>query len=165
MTAELSRRVAIDRLPETVTVEADAGERSAVAARLRIPDVRMLRCRFSLRRRGPVVDADGALEADVVQECVVSLDPVEQHVAERFSLRFVPDGQETLDDDPESPDEIPYRGTSVDLGEATTEQLALALDPYPRHTEAALPDAATDVQAEDGGAGDATWTRLLRPKN
>jgi uncharacterized metal-binding protein YceD (DUF177 family) len=159
MTAELSRPIVIGRLPDAVMVDADAAERAAVATRLRVPEVRMLRCRFSLRQRGAVVDADGVLEADVVQECVVSLEPVEQHVAERFSLRFVPEGRESVDDDPEAPDELPYRGTSIDLGEAAAEQLALALDPYPRH-----PDAVLEPAAEKDGDGDEVrWTARLRP--
>lgn len=158
MTPELSRRVAVDRLPASVTVEAAPAELAAVAARLRIPEVRTLRCRFDLRRHGAVVEADGALDADVVQTCVVSLEPVEQHVTEQFTLRFVPDGAEGADDDPESPDEIPYEGSNIDLGEAAAEQLGLALDPYPRHPEAAL---EAGVEAADD-PDDAGWASLLR---
>ncbi len=162
MTPELSRRVGVDRLPASVTVEAVPAELTAVAARLRIPEVRMLRCRFSLRRRGAVVEADGVLDADVVQTCVVSLEPVEQHVSERFSLRFVPEGAEGADDDPESPDEIPYEGSTIDLGEAAAEQLGLALDPYPRHPDAALePDGALEPGVEPAGDAD-SWASLLR---
>ncbi len=162
MTPELSRRVAVDRLPASMTVEATPAELAAVAARLRIPEVRMLRCRFSLRRRGAVVEANGALAADVVQTCVVSLEPVEQHVTEQFSLRFVPDGAEGTDDDPEAPDEIPYEGSIVDLGEAAAEQLGLALDPYPRHPEAAL-EVELEAGIEPADDADGTgWASLLR---
>ena len=57
-----------------------------------------------------------------------------------FQLRFVPVGAESDDTDPESEDEIPYAGGVLDLGEAAAEQLALALDPFPRKPGAALPD-------------------------
>ena len=39
---------------------------------------------------------------------------------------------------PDMPDEIVYEGINIDLGEAAAEQLALSLDPYPRHPGAAL---------------------------
>ena len=48
---------------------------------------------------------------------------------------------EERDDDPESIDEIPYEGSTIDLGEAAAEQLALALDPYPHKPGATLPDS------------------------
>ena len=137
---ELSRPVSVERLPATLMVEADVEERDALATRLRIVAVLALRCRFTLKRFGSTVVAHGVLQARVVQSCVVSLEPVEQAVAETFELRFVPAGRESTDDDmdPETPDELPYDGTRIDLGEAAAEQLALALDPYPRHPDAAL---------------------------
>ena len=149
---ELSRVVSVDRLPPHVTVEADAAECAALAGRLNIPAVRSLFCRFTLRRQGAVVLADGVLAADVTQSCVVTLDPVEQHVDDRFTVRFVPDGSEPKDDDPEAPDEIPYQGSSIDFGEAATEQLALALDPYPRRDDAELDPAAHDSEASPFGS-------------
>lgn len=147
MTPELSRPVPVDRLPATLMVRAEPPECAALAARLRIPSVDRLTCRFVLRRHGAVVVAEGVLEADVVQECVVSLDPVAQHVEDRFTIRFVPESPDAAADDadPDAPDEIPYTGSVIDLGEAAAEQLALALDPYPRHPDAVLDPAGTDA--------------------
>ena len=117
-------------------------------------------CRFSLRRHGNTVEAEGALDAAVVQSCVVTLDPVTQRVAERFVIRFVPAGRESEDDDdPDSPDQIPYEGRSIDLGEAAAEQLALALDPYPR-----CPGAILDPAAQDPEEGGFAGLSVLRPK-
>jgi uncharacterized metal-binding protein YceD (DUF177 family) len=75
---------------------------------------------------------------------VVSLEEFETLTEERFRLRFVPAGRESDDDDPDSDDEIAYTGATIDLGEAAAEQLALALDPYPRKPDAVLPDAASE---------------------
>jgi hypothetical protein len=45
-------------------------------------------------------------------------------------------------------DEIPTGpGAVADLGEALAEQLALALDPYPRAPDAALPPEAEEAPA------------------
>ena len=78
----------------------------------------------------------------------MSLDNFPQGVTERFQLRFVPAGQESDDEDPDAPDEIPYAGNALDLGEAAAEQLALALDPYP-HKPGVAPveaDPEADMQ-------------------
>ncbi len=151
MRPELSRAIPVDRLPAASTVEATAAECAALAVRLRIPAVRSLRCDFTLRRQGEAVAAEGVLRAVVVQSCVVSLEPVEQAVAERFTLRFVPAGREQDGDDPDAPDELPYDGGRIDLGEAAAEQLALGLDPYPRHPDAVLDPAAADAASDDDG--------------
>ena len=146
MTPEMPRPLAVDRLPGELLVEADEAERDLLSRRLRIEAVLSLTCRFRLRRAGAAVLADGALDARVVQSCVVSLEPVEQEVHELFTLRFVPSGEEREDDDPEAPDELPYEGGRIDLGEAAAEQLALALDPYPRR-----PDAVLEAGGEEDG--------------
>lgn len=157
---ELTRIVVVDKLPETFVVEAEASECAALAARLQIVGVRAVTCRFSLRRHGSTVEAEGALDAEVVQSCVVTLDPVAQRVSERFVVLFVPEGRESDDDDdPDSPDQIPYEGRSIDLGEAAAEQLALALDPYPRS-----PGAVLDPAAQDPSEGGFAGLSVLRPK-
>ena len=63
---------------------------------------------------------------------------------ELFAVHFVPPGDEIDDSDPEAVDQIPYVGGAADLGEAAVEQLALALDPFPRKPGAALPAEAAE---------------------
>ena len=146
--AELERMVPLDGVSARgteIVVEATEEERAALGCRLAIPAVLQLRCRFRLRRAtAGTVDADGTLEARVVRTSIITLDDFTQDVAEAFELRFVPAGQEGDDEDPDSPDEIPYEGVALDLREAAAEQLALALDPYPREPGAALPDGRCD---------------------
>ena len=74
-------------------------------------------------------------------------------------VRFVPEGREDPELDPDSDDEIPYSGVAIDLGEAAAEQLALMLDPYPRKPGADLPAAADDSQTSPFAA----LARLKRP--
>ena len=145
MTPEISRTARVDRLPAALTVEASPAECVALARRLQILGVASLWCRFTLRRRGDIVVAAGEMRASVTQACVVSLEPVAQTIDETFELRFVPSGKERDDEDPESPDELPYEGDTIDFGEAAAEQLALTLDPYPRHPDAVLDPAAEDT--------------------
>lgn len=148
---ELSRPLALDRVGAggaSVTVEANEAERRAVAARLLIPSVGALRATFRLRRIGSsVIEAEGELRATVEQVCVLTLDPFSHDVREAFTVHFVPSGTEDEDPEPDSVDQIPYEGNAVDLGEATVEQLALALDPYPRKPGAELPSGVQDGPA------------------
>ena len=57
-----------------------------------------------------------------------------------FDAMFVPEDEVREELGPDDIDEIPYSGGTIDLGEAAAEQLALALDPYPRIDGAAMPD-------------------------
>ena len=153
---ELPRPLSLDRVGGqgvSVAVEARAEELGAIAARLLIPAVLGLRCEYRVRR-GEVglVVAEGALRAQVVQDCVVSLEPFTQEVAEDFVVHFVPEGTEDEEPLPDSIDQVPYRGAVIDLGEATVEQLALALDPYPRAPGADLPAEAVDELPHPFGA-------------
>jgi uncharacterized metal-binding protein YceD (DUF177 family) len=156
---ELHRPVRVSRIGQDgmeAVVEATEAERAALAARMRLPAILALRARFALAREGDdIVAATGRLEATVVQTCVVSLDDFESALTEAFAVRFVPEGTESDDPDPESVDDIPYAGDTIDLGEATAEQLALALDPYPRRPGAELPASAADADPRLGAL--AAW--------
>lgn len=129
---------------------ASDAECAALALRLRLPAVRSLRCRFRLSPApaGRAL-ADAFLEAEIEQTCVVSLEDFPATIAERFAVRFVPEGAESDDPDPESVDEIPYQDGVLDLGEAAAVQLALALDPYPRAPGVVLADLARDAEEPD----------------
>ena len=123
-------------------MEASPAECDALARRLGLPAIRALTCRFRLRpQAGGAIAATGTLRARVVQVCVATLEEFAATVAEEFAVRFVPAGTEQDDPDPESVDEIPFSGGRLDLGEAAAEQLALALDPYPRKPDTGAPKA------------------------
>jgi len=150
MTPELHRPVAVDRIGPRgldVTVEANAAECAALAGRLGLPAVRWLTCTFRVTwSPGGGLGATGHLRAEVVQVCVVSLDEFVAGVEEHFRLRFVPVGQEQSEIDPQdAEDEISYEGGLLDLGEAAAEQLALALDPFPRRPGAEMPEIEPDL--------------------
>lgn len=142
MTPEFSRIVNLARLPaegREERLEARPAECAALARRFGILGVNRIAARLRLRPEpGGLATVDGRLEAEVVQACVVTLDPVVQAIDEPVRLRILSAG-EAPSEDPEAPDEIEAEGDSVDLGEAIAEQLALALDPYPRAPDAALP--------------------------
>lgn len=149
--SELPRLLALDRIGPhgaSLTVEANLVERAAIAVRLMIPAVPMLRCVYQVRRiEAGILAADGVLEAEAEQICVLSLDPFVQWIKESFTIHFVPAGEEDKEPEPDAVDQIPYATSAIDLGEAAIEQLALALDPYPRKPGAALP---VELEAPSG---------------
>ncbi len=123
----------------TVTVEARPAEREALAVRMNVAAIHSLVCRFDLRRvEADIIEAHGLLQASVRQSCVVTLEPFDADLVESFCVRFVPEGQQSEELNLECDDEVPYAGGVLDLGEAASEQLALALDPFPRAPGAEL---------------------------
>jgi uncharacterized metal-binding protein YceD (DUF177 family) len=138
-TPEFSRPVAVEGLVrKDLFVEADPDERAALARRFAIVAVDRLEAEVCLERQGggQMIRLSGRLRADVVQICVVSLEPVAGHLEEDFEMTFAHERQpEAADvvvdlDDPDPPD--PIEDGRVDIGEAVAEQLALILDPFPR---------------------------------
>jgi uncharacterized metal-binding protein YceD (DUF177 family) len=127
-------------------VEARPDECGKLARRMNIDALHSLTCGFDLKRApGDTIEAAGVLHARIRQVCVVSLEPFDSDIVEEFSVRFVPEGRESDDLDLESADEIGYAGGTLDLGEAASEQLALALDPFPRKPGAELPSSLASV--------------------
>jgi uncharacterized metal-binding protein YceD (DUF177 family) len=143
---EFARPVVIEPWSEggiAVELSADPSERRALARRFDLLELTSLRASGRLERRAPGGEIwfEGRLEAEVVQACVVSLEPVPATVREpiargwrRLGTPLAPGAAAAppdlwLVDD----DEIePVTGRAIDLGEAVAEELALALDPYPR---------------------------------
>ena len=148
MTPELYRPVRVDEIGPiglAYDVEANVEECVALAQRMQIPEIRALTCTFRLAPEfGGAFAALGRLRATVVRTCVVSLDDFPVEIDEQFAIRFVPAGQETENPDPEVEDEVSYQDGVLDLGEATAEQLALSLEPYPRRPDAELPQLGED---------------------
>jgi hypothetical protein len=133
----------------SVDVSADAAERRALAARFDLLELPALRGHGRLERRGDEVVLRGWLEADVVQECVLTLEPAPARLAQPIERRYRlggatdatrtlydPEGTVGLDDD--AVEVEPVIGREIDVGEAFAEELGAALDPYPRAPGAAL---------------------------
>jgi len=130
-----------------VTLEATGAECAALAQRFGIPGIAAFACELRLTPEpGGTVLAIGRFRAAVTQTCVVTLEPVDQVVDAPVALRFLPEGEEPAEG-PEEIDAIATENGAADLGEALAEQLALALDPYPRADDAALPDMEATAAA------------------
>ena len=84
----------------------------------------------------------GTLSADLVQSCVVTLEPVPAAVSETFDVEFWRDlGEPEGGEDKsvlEGPDVESLTGDTLDVGRIVFEAFSAAIDPYPRAPGAAL---------------------------
>jgi len=138
--SEFSRMIDLRAIgPQAVTLEASAEEAIALARRFDLVAIRSLRAELSLAVDGPVVEATGTLKGAIVQSCAVSGEDLPVRIDEKLAMRFVPEqavDEEELELSEGELDEIGYAGTSIDLGEAIAQSLALAIDPYATGPEA-----------------------------
>jgi len=144
--------------PVRVTMSADEAERARIARIWNIGDVLSFSAEAALSRwKRDGVRVKGRVEAVIVQACVVTLEPVQQAIAEDFEALFVPDrsrlARMPVDEtgelflDPDGPD-LPetFSGDSIDVGSVAAEFAALAIDPYPRKEGASF-----EAHVEDDG--------------
>lgn len=143
----------IGQAAKTITLEAGPEARAALARRFGLIELTAFTARATLRRRTDTgwIELKGALKASVVQECVVTLEPVaaevESEIDELFDDSREIDGYE-VELDPVAEDPEPLEGDVLDVGEVIAQVLSLSIDPYPRAP------GVPPVDRTDGGAGD-----------
>jgi hypothetical protein len=153
--------VAVDDIAPTgqhFDLVADAGTRSAVARIAGLRDLPRLEAKFDVTRHGSDgLQVSGRVSATVGQNCVVTLEPLDNDLEEEVNLLFLPRAAPVVDDaetqtkprDVKWDDPEPLVGGVVDLGALATEFLMLGLDPYPRKPGAVF-EAPQDHRPEDG---------------
>jgi len=140
---EFSRIVPIARLGSAVfrqQLEATPSEREKLARRFELLALDRLTAAVELRRRGDeVIVLEAAFEAEFVQSCVVTLEPVAGAVSDRFMLVY---GSAKAEQDIGSQRGgaafEPLNGDMIDIGEAVAQELSLSLPDFPRHPDAKI---------------------------
>ncbi|HVW72530.1 MAG TPA: DUF177 domain-containing protein [Rhizomicrobium sp.] len=129
---------------DAVTITADADQRAAIARWAGIVALGSLEAKIAISKLGASRFALAyRLTADVVQACVVTLEPVESRMNHSFTreLHFIgpvrhkpvedDSGPELiLDSEEEGPEEI--ESLHYDLAGPLLEEFVLSLEPYPR---------------------------------
>ena len=163
-----SRMVVAAEVPAEGTalhVEADAGERAALARFLDVPEIASFAAELTVRpwRKGGL-DVTGKVSATLTRICVVSLELFETALTEAVEGRYEPTphsargiagsgaageprGSHAADLD--APDRL--EDGRADLGALAVEFAALGLDPYPRKPGVALAaaSAGNEVPADN----------------
>ena len=140
----------LDKKPTKLTIEASEEELQDVARRLSVVEIKAASADLILEREqgGHVVRVAGNFTATVVQECVVTAEPVETPISEPVEGWFA-DKETTvsfmaakrdreasqshgeIELVPEEEDPEPIIEGVIDLGELVTQHISLALPPYP----------------------------------
>ena len=108
----------------------------------------------------------GDIDAEVIQTCIVTLEPFSQKVHEELDVAYLPEaevarmakkmeeeGEIVIDVEARDPPE-PFSGTEIDIGGLVAEHFALALDDYPRKPGIAFEsNAEEDTDEAEDGAG------------
>lgn len=143
--------VIVAQIPDTGlhrAFEASDATRATMADMAGLREITSARASFDLKlKSGGRVQVTGEVHARVGQTCVVTLDPIENDIAEVIELLFAPPEQirslaALVDEAAQSEDEEvpdppePIVNGVIDLGRLATDALFLAIDPYPRRPEA-----------------------------
>lgn len=131
----------VDAIPDTGlsrSIEASPEVCAAVAQLAEVRAISGLKATFDLRRVGDVVNVTGRVTAQVGQNCVVTLDPLEFAIDETIEVLFAPvpeEGTEAHDAHRRKTEEElpePLLDGVIDLGAVACEFLILGIEPYPR---------------------------------
>ena len=144
---EFSRVVPLARLgsaPFRQKIEATASERERLSRRFDLLALDCLTAFVELRRRGgELIVLEAALEADFVQSCVATLEPVVGSISTSFTLIYGSAEAEQQQAGQLTQHAVfePLSGYMIDIGEAVAQELSLSLPSFPRH-----PDAPIDAE-------------------
>jgi len=134
--AEFSRIVDLNSFknkPLSLSLEADRSELRNLANRFKLVSISALSANIymSWLDVGNVLLVEGSFSASVFQQCVVTLEPVEEEINEKMNLTFARETEKPVEvielDDSEL-----LTGDVIDVGEIISEELSLSLNPYPR---------------------------------
>jgi uncharacterized metal-binding protein YceD (DUF177 family) len=155
--------VIVAQIPETGLhrdIEADQPAREAMAEAAGLREIFSANASLDVTPKGGGrFHVAGHVRARVGQTCVVTLDPIENHIDEEVDLIFAPPEQipnlaDLVDDAAESDVEIPdppepiVNGV-IDLGRLATDALFLGIDPYPRREDAVFEPPVEAADPED----------------
>jgi uncharacterized metal-binding protein YceD (DUF177 family) len=114
----------------------------------------------------------GTLECDVTQACVITLDPLQAHLSEPFSIELGPAGM--LDDEPSDggdrevlsiPDVEPIEDGRIEVGAMVHGVLSAAIEPYPRKSDAAFDWVDPKIEADAAAASPFAALAKLKPQS
>ena len=143
----------------SVSLAAEAGDRRAIADRLRLPGVDACTATFALRpEAGRGIAVEGRLSARLVRRCVVTGDPMAETIDQPVECLVVAEEPAAPEEDgAEEPDYEVAPDGRVDLAELAVQYLAVSMAAYPRGPGAddALEAFGAALRARSENAADA----------
>jgi len=157
--SEFPRPIDVSDLPAhglDISVQATLAECEALCRRFGLEELRALKARVRVERArdpdgGAAIRVRAVLHGEVLQQCVVTLEPFPVEVDEEFAILFQfsatePGGSGDLEDIMAEDLPEPLDTPEIDVGELVAQHMALALDPYPRSPGAALESSTDEAQ-------------------
>jgi hypothetical protein len=156
--------VVVAQIPETGlhrAFEASEAARAAMAEIVGLREIISAAASFDLKlKSGGRVHVTGGVRARIGQTCVVTLDAIENEIDEPVDLMFAPPEQipslaalteeaaQNEEGEVSDPPE-PIVNGAIDLGRLATDVLFLAIDPYPRRSDAVFEGPAEMLDPAD----------------
>ncbi len=143
-----------------VSLEATKMECQLLARRFSIPGIISIKAECYLSRLTNKEKGDFLLEADlsakINQNCVLTLEEIEENIRENFKIIFKDNTKEDIIDDMHQvefeldEDDIVYvEDMEVDLGEYIAEYLSLSINPYPKKDNVDASELGYKILKED----------------
>jgi len=161
---EFSRDFNLDLIKKNgskVSLEASAEECEALANRFSIVKISSLKAHCHLEKllRKDVGDyrLSVKMKSKIVQQCVISLNDINESIEEEFSIIFINEQQKeensrenrVIDFEVDDLDLEIIDTPNVDLGEYIAEYLSLSMSSYPRHTQVTGEELGAKILQED----------------
>lgn len=132
--------------PIQYELEANAADLEGLAERFGLVSLSLLKATGEVADKGNSqgIMVIGSLEAELEQQCTVSLKPVAERVKEDFELLLVdPEMANRMDEDEayldeDAPDYDALEGDIIDVGEVIAQTLSISMNPYPRADDATI---------------------------
>jgi uncharacterized metal-binding protein YceD (DUF177 family) len=170
----ISHHVSVNRLPQSgmpVKLKADARELKRLSEAHELVEVTAFTADLLVKKwRKDGVKITGTVNADIIQNCVVTLEPLQNSVSNDIDAVFVPEssklarpqisgeGEIVLDfDGPDLPET--FAGDTIDVGALAEEMFGLAIDPYPRKDDA--PFEFHDESASEAETKPSPFAKLI----
>ena len=143
---EFSRTFAVEKLANrvvTTEVSANPEECRRVAERFGLLAVARLHAVLKIRKTtdNETIEVTGQMIAEVTQQCVVTLDPIQAHINQSIEAIFASPAEAmrgSLLVEADAPTIEPILHGMIDLGEWVVQNLGTSLDPYPRKKDLPL---------------------------
>lgn len=162
MTPEFSRQFRVHDvggITRQQMIEADEGERAALAGRFGLLSLDRLTAAIEMRREAAGIKVTGQVHGSGDQACVATGEPLPFLITEPIALLLTeagPEGDE-IELGEGDLDTEPLNGDIIDMGEIAAQAFALGLDPYPRSAK-----AAPGVISEDAARAAASPFSILK---
>ncbi len=137
---------------------ASENERALLAKGLGIVGIDYLKAKGTIEHQenSKLLDLSAKFKTNVTQSCVVSLEPVTQEIELEFTVCYTSNKNDVAVEEAEyvvgmEEKDLPWliEEGKIDVVHAVVEQIALALDPYPRAEEAKKSVSAEHLQQSD----------------